>query len=86
MVDIAKVPINTTIESATKAKFEIIAKRNFLSSADAMGIAIREYIQKHEKNDGAIQPEKVKQMILVDESTSIRKAMTWARQLYHRPK
>ncbi len=84
----AEIPINTTIESDVKAKFSIIAKRNFLSCADALRIAIMEYIQKHEKDNGAIQPEKVKQMMLVDESTSIRKAMAWARQLYHhhRPK
>jgi hypothetical protein len=80
----AGVPVNTTIKSDVKAKFEIIAKCNFISCTDAMRIAIMEYIQKHEKNNGAIQTEKVKQMILVDESTSIRKAMAWARQLYHR--
>jgi hypothetical protein len=86
VVNIAKVSINTTIESDIKAKFEIVAKRNFLSYADAMQVAIMEYIQKHEKHNGEIQPEKVKQMILVDESTNIRKALAWARRLYHHPK
>jgi hypothetical protein len=67
-----------------KAKFEIIANRNSLSYDDAMEVAIMEYIQKHEQNDGKIQPEKINQMILLDESTTIRKAMIWAQQLYHR--
>lgn len=69
-----------------KAKFEIIAKCNSLSYVDAMRVAIMDYIQKHEQNNGKIQPEEVKQMIAVDELTTIRKAMIWARQLYHRPK
>lgn len=86
MVNITKIPVTTTIESDMKAKFEIIAKENSLSYDDAIEVAIMEYIQKHEQNNGKIQPEKISQMILSDESTTIRKAMLWEQQLYHRKK
>jgi len=82
----AKVSVNTTIEADMKAEFEIIANRNYLSCADAMRVAIMEYIQKHEKNNGKIPPEEINQMLLIDESTTIRKAMIWARRLYHHTK
>lgn len=80
-----KVPVKTTLEPDIKAKFEIIAERNDLSSADAMQIAMIDYIQKYETSS-KIKPEEVKKMILSDESTTIRKAMIWAQQLYHHSK
>jgi len=85
-INIAKVPVNTTIEPDMKAKFEIVAKKNSMSYADALRVAIVEYVDKHEKNNGKLQPEKVNQRILLDESTTIRTALVWVRQLYHHHK
>lgn len=47
-----------------KAKLEIIGKRNSLSYADVVRLALFEYIGKFEKSNGKIHPEEINQVLL----------------------
>lgn len=48
----AKVPVNAKIETQMKAKLEIIGRKNSLSYADVVRMALCEYIGKFEKANG----------------------------------
>lgn len=67
----AKVPVNAKIEAQMKAKLEIIGRRNCLSYADVVRMALCEYIGKFEKTNGKIAPEEVNQILLFSGTTQI---------------
>ena len=65
----AKVPVNAKIESQMKAKLEIIGRKNSLSYADTVRMALCEYIGKFEKTNGKIAPEEINQTLLFGATT-----------------
>ena len=65
----AKVPVNAKIETQMKAKLEIIGRKNCLSYADVVRMALCEYIAKFEKTNGRIAPEEVNQTLLFGATT-----------------
>ena len=65
----AKVPVNAKIEMQMKAKLEIIGRKNSLSYADVVRMALFEYIGKFEKTNGKIAPEEVNQTLLFGATT-----------------
>jgi len=60
----AKVPVNTKVESEMKTKLEIIARKSSLSYADVVRIALFEYISRFEKATGKIAAEEINQVAL----------------------
>ena len=64
----AKAPVNAEIETQMKAKLEIIGRKNSLSYADVVRMALCEYIGKFEKANGKFNPEEINQILLFSDN------------------
>lgn len=60
----AKTLISVKVEPEMRAKIDIIAQYNSISYADAVRMALVDYIQKHERQHGRISAEEINQILL----------------------